>query len=227
MATPSRPVKRALRYDSSQTLKPLQGPILPATIQTSLLNVGMRIRKSVSEGYRNIPKSPRTTLTYGASRIEDSSHRNYSPAGLLPYCGILKTGNFEQGTTPLQDDLPPLDFANDNDGVPSSQETTLSEVSVGDRYALLPLLVNSNKRPYDEQEELSPTHPDPLRSHPSRPMSDSRMMALRPMLQPKTRKVRPVGENSIKDQEDEDMDVDGFEEAKFLRFEDAMGNEVF
>lgn len=52
MATSSRPVKRVFRHYSNQSSNPLQGPDLSASIQTSLLNVGMRIRKSVPEGYK-------------------------------------------------------------------------------------------------------------------------------------------------------------------------------
>lgn len=52
-------------------------------------------------------------------------------------------------------------------------------------------------------------------------------MALRPMLQPKTRKVWPVRERRLKDQGEDGMDVDEFEEAEFLRFEDAMRDAEF
>lgn len=224
MTTPPRPVKRTFRHDSNQVSNPHQGPILCATIQTSLLNVGMRIRKSVPEGYKTKPKVLSTSNSYSPLRVDGSLHRNYSPAGLLPYCGIFKTGNLEQEPTPLQDDVPPLDCSNDDDALPSSQESILSDIplGLGDRFASLPLLVNDNKRPYDEQEEPSPTHPDPLHSHPSGNANATHFMALRPMLQPKTRKVRPVREESLKDQGEEGMDVDEFEEVEFLRFEDAM-----
>ena len=227
MATPSRPVKRAFRHHSNQSSIPLHGPVLSASIQTSLLNVGMRIRKSVPEGYRTKPKPPTTSNSYAPFRIDGSLHRSYSPAGLLPYCGILKTGNLEQGPTPLQDDVPRLDFSNDDDAFPSSQESILSDVSSGDRFASLPLLVNSNKRPYDEKQELSPTHPDPLRSHPFGNANATHVMALRPMLQPKTRKARPASLIVPKDQGGEGMDVDEFEEAGFLMFEDAMRDDGF
>lgn len=226
MATSSRPVKRAFRHTIEQPSNSLQAPILPATIQTSLLNVGMRIRKSVPEGYKTKPKSPPSRTSYSPFRVEGGLHRSYSSAGLLPYCGILKTGNLDQERIPQVDDVPPLDFYDDDDGFPSSQESILSEPSFGDRFGSLPLLVNSNKRPFDEQEELSPTHPDPLRSHPFGSPTTTRMMALRPMLQPRTRKTRPMAEKVVEDQE-EFMDVDDFGEAGFLQYEDAMGSEEF
>ena len=47
--TTSRSVKRAFRHAPKSDATP-HGPILPATIQTSLLSVGMRIRKSIVEG---------------------------------------------------------------------------------------------------------------------------------------------------------------------------------
>lgn len=227
MTTPSRPVKRAFRHQSNQFSNPHHGPILSATIQTSLLNVGMRIRKSVPEGYKTKPEVFSTSNSYGPLRVDGSLHRNYSPVGLLPYCGIFKTGNLEQEPTPLQDDVPPLDCSIDDDAFPSSQESIQSEIPLGDRFASLPLLVNGNKRPYDEQEEPSPTHPDPLHSHPSGNTNATHVMALRPMLQPKTRKVWPVRERRLKDQGEDGMDVDEFEEAEFLRFEDAMRDAEF
>lgn len=225
MATPSRPVKRAFRHNSDQILNPLNGPTLPATIQTSLLSVGMRIRKSVPEGYKTKPKQPPPIHHHGSFRVENNLHRDCCPTGLLPYCGILKTGNLEQEQTPQVDDLPPLDFDDDDGGFPSSQESSTSEMSSGDRYAALPLLANCNKRPYDDQEQLSPVHPDPLRSHPFGRIDDTFLMARRPMLQPKTRKARPVTEMVAKNSR-EVMDLDDFVEADFLRFEHNMDEEI-
>ena len=217
MATPTRPTKRTFRPTSNQSPNPLQAPILPATIQTSLLNVGMRVRKSVPEGYKTRPKSPTNTNGYGPFRVEGNLHRSYSSTGLLPYCGTLKVGNLEQEQTPSFDDLPPLiSYDDDDGGFPSSQESTFSEASSGNRYAALPLLVNSNKRLYDEQEQLSPLHPDPLRSSPLFDTDTSRIMALRPMLQPKTRKAPPMDDRVVKIRQGEDMDVDDFGEAEFL-----------
>ena len=188
----------------------------------------MRIRKSVPEGYKTKARFSTTTNSCSPFRVEGSLHRNYSSAGLLPYCGIIKTGNLEQEQQPPQvDDLPPLDFYCDDDGFPSSQESILSETPSGNRFGSLPLLVNNNKRTYDHQEELSPSHPDPLRSHPFGNMSATYAVALRPMLQPKTRKARPVGEKVVKYQEGEGMDVDDFEEAPFLHFDSDMEDEHF
>ena len=226
MATPTRSTKRTFRLISNQSPDSLQAP-LPASIQTSLLNVGMRIRKSVPEGYKTRPKSPPTTNSYSPFRVEGNLHRSYSSTGLLPYCGILKTGNIEQEQTPSFDDLPPLISHDEDDGgFPSSQESTLSVVSSGDRYAALPLLVNSNKRLYDEQEQLSPSHPDPLRSSPLFDTDTSCLMALRPMLQPKTRKAPPIGDRLVKTRQGEDMDIDDFGEAEFLEYRSDLEDEL-
>lgn len=187
----------------------------------------MRIRKSVPEGYKTKSKVLSTSNSYGPFRVDGSLHRSYGPAGLLPYCGISKTGNLEQGPAPPQDELPPLDFSNDDDGFSSSQESILYDAPPGDRFASLPLLVNSNKRPYDEQEELGPAHSDPLRSHPVGNANSTHLMALRPLLQPKTRKGRPQREASLKDWGEEGMEVDDFEDADFLRLGDVMGDEYF
>ena len=222
MATSSRPVKRAFRCHNDQNPALLQGPTLPAAIQTSLLNVGMRIRKSVPEGYKTKAKASAITTTYKPFSVDGSLHCNYSSfSGLLPYCDLLKTGNHQEQPTEV-DDLPPLQFDDDDSGFPSSQESVTSNVPSGDRYGALTLLVNSNKRPLEDQELLSPVHPDPLRSHPLGDAGSRQTMGLRPMLQPKTRKARLIDEKVVGNQRDEIMDIDDFEEANFLSFEDDM-----
>ena len=183
----------------------------------------MRIRKAVPEGYKTSPKTLFSN-SYGSFRVDGSLHRNYSSAGLMPYCGILKTGNLEP--QPSEADVPPLDFGPGDSDFPSSQESALSETSMGGRFDALPLLVNSNKRLY-EDDGPSPVHPDPLRSNPIHGSPAARDMALRPILQPKTRKAVSVGGGMLKEQEVEVMDVDDFEDATFLNYENMIEDEEF
>ncbi|KAI1150953.1 ribonucleotide reductase inhibitor-domain-containing protein [Nemania diffusa] len=79
-------------------------PDLPASVQSNLLSVGMRIRKSVPEGYK--------TGDYNAFALWDESDANSaidimgegqrsranafsSPRELLPFCGIHKVGGLD------------------------------------------------------------------------------------------------------------------------------------
>lgn len=84
---------------TQSTKTPLNGPILPAPVQTNLLNVGMRVRKSVQEGYK-------TGAQYSAFKLWEDNAAPITPtptvpvrtAGgggmreLLPFSGIHKVG---------------------------------------------------------------------------------------------------------------------------------------
>lgn len=90
---------------------PSPSPLLPPTVQSNLLSVGMRVRKSVPEGYK--------TGSYSAFALWDDNSKpsssNYamgpvppeararanafsSPKELLPFCGINSVGGL--GTQP-------------------------------------------------------------------------------------------------------------------------------
>ena len=101
-----------------------QGPSLPSSVQTNLLSVGMRIRKSVPEGYKtgssygafalwdesaaatcrpSTPKQqqyPQSIYSSSSPAAESRARSNAfsSPRELLPFCGIHKVGGL--GTQP-------------------------------------------------------------------------------------------------------------------------------
>lgn len=83
-------------------------PTLPVAIQSSLLNVGMRVRKSVPEGYKNQAKPVvRSSISSGD---HDDVNRQCSrrgivrrPIELMPYCGILHVGGLEASSTLISD----------------------------------------------------------------------------------------------------------------------------
>ncbi|UKZ47884.1 hypothetical protein TrVGV298_002118 [Trichoderma virens] len=84
----------------SATPQPTLRPELPAKVQANLLSVGMRVRKSVPEGYKTIDLSKTTSSSNG---IAPKDLRRSVVAAkqasnkLLPFCGINKVG----GSTPL------------------------------------------------------------------------------------------------------------------------------
>ncbi|KAJ9638295.1 hypothetical protein H2199_006982 [Coniosporium tulheliwenetii] len=89
-------------------------PHLPAAVQASLLNVGMRVRKSVPEGYKThktLPPSNSINAAPPYTFAHQTQAAPSKPVELLPYCGLLKTG----GLTPPPRLLPsPIsDFPND------------------------------------------------------------------------------------------------------------------
>ncbi|KAF2828086.1 hypothetical protein CC86DRAFT_204071 [Ophiobolus disseminans] len=101
-----------------QLLAPRLAPTVPGPVQADLLQVGMRVRKSVPEGYKthsakmsNLPsiqttlsKPPTSTIT--AVGLDVKAARDPVPDAfvhqreLLPFCGLHKIGGFaEQPTT--------------------------------------------------------------------------------------------------------------------------------
>ncbi|KAF6217555.1 hypothetical protein HO133_006657 [Letharia lupina] len=170
---------------------------LPNTIQSSLLNVGMRVRKSVPEGYQTQRKlscgvpSAYNNLTPERNSVTPS--RGFT--GLVPYCGILKIGGHNTQPAPSEEDLPPLQFDSDDWGFLSSQESKASSDSLRP-IVTVPVVSNHKRRREDEDDELD------VESQPVSPL-------------PKTRK-KPVLE-SFELKESEMIDVGGFGEAEFFR----------
>lgn len=189
---------------------------LPTAIQSSLLNVGMRVRKSVPEGYRTQPK-----LSCGltdALNNPTSEHDSVTPprgfTGLVPYCGILRTGGHNIQPAPAEEDLPPLLFDCDDCGFMPSQESTASSDSLRPTVTL-PVVTSHKHLREDEDDELdAKSQSISPRSYP--PFSHTRMPnldRLRPIALPRTRKKqKPVYEwSELK--ESEMIDVGDFEEA--------------
>ncbi len=99
---------------------PTLAPSVPDHIQSSLLSVGMRVRKSVPEGYKT-PKglaSPPSTILQTPLRKPHSAFREVNPAleamkipvdtsastlqhqrELLPFCGLNKIGGYAEQPT--------------------------------------------------------------------------------------------------------------------------------
>ncbi|KAI0886191.1 ribonucleotide reductase inhibitor-domain-containing protein [Annulohypoxylon maeteangense] len=116
----------------------VNSPPLPATVQANLLSVGMRVRKSVPEGYKtgsysafglfdeNATTNP-NTMVEGRSRANAIS----TPRELLPFCGIHRVGGLD-----TQPDHPS----------PFLLPTSSSSISTSARHPLLSV----NGHPLDE-----------------------------------------------------------------------------
>ncbi|UKZ56759.1 hypothetical protein TrVGV298_010600 [Trichoderma virens] len=96
------------------TPQPTLRPELPDNVQANLLSVGMRVRKSVPEGYKTIDLSKTTSSSNGIApkdlRRSVVAAKQVSNE-LLPFCGINKVGGLD--TQPeghfLDEDVPALD----------------------------------------------------------------------------------------------------------------------
>lgn len=107
---------------SSSTTQPCHN--LPASVQANLLSVGMRVRKSVPEGYKTGNYSAFalwdenfnniTTITTEEATLGQCQRSKPSSSGreLLPFCGIHKVGGLdtqpEEEEEDYDDDLHPI-----------------------------------------------------------------------------------------------------------------------
>lgn len=196
----------------------------------------MRVRKSVPEGYKTKAKKTITAdlkqAAYVSSNIAHSevsseiSTASVAYTELIPYCGILKTGGLSSQLAPAEEDLPPLQFADDewSLSIPSSQESSGYSMPVTP-IATSGLLRNQRKRPREDADdedlrpEMQPVSPR------SRPISHTKMPNLddiRPIALPKTRtKVSMKALDSGGSKESEMLDANDFGDAPFLKLDDC------
>ncbi|KAK0387680.1 hypothetical protein NLU13_3925 [Sarocladium strictum] len=140
---------------AEQTSEPSRQPVLPSSVQSNLLSVGMRIRKSVPEGYKTVGHSAFklwTDNTTPAAVRSASTSSKVVGRELLPFCGINKVGGMDTqpAWTSLDDDDDDLDDVPDLDAVPElslSQESTDSNTSD-----------NARKRFFDDEEPSDVAH---------------------------------------------------------------------
>ncbi|KAK3693612.1 ribonucleotide reductase inhibitor-domain-containing protein [Podospora appendiculata] len=236
---------RTLAEDAAAT-GPLQGPILPHHIQSSLINVGMRVRKSVPEGYKTggayssfslwseselKPSAPRQIP---AGTMPSSSSSTAAMRELTPFCGINKVGGLAVQPSP-----PPV---SDMPGLTSSQDSIASTSSITSATAATPAnrkrLFITDEEDDDENglHQIGAAHGGPWlkiddwldgemspRSLTPVGWENARVMAV-----PKRRggghKSLPVSAAVLADLGQENMAVDDFEEAPFLDY--GLGGEM-
>ncbi|KAE8150877.1 ribonucleotide reductase inhibitor-domain-containing protein [Aspergillus avenaceus] len=176
-------------------------PAVPAKVQASLLSVGMRVRKSVAEGYKTQLSKSESSSSNSSSK--PSLYSNNTPVvtcsttytELAPFCGTTKSGNEYQGKESRMDEL----VTDDGDAFslpPSSQESVESVVPV-----------SGHKRSYDSDEEEEDIG---FADYAGTPWQRAGRAILTPKLGQQRRRFVPVRtQNSL--------DIDEFEEPTFLR----------
>lgn len=199
------------------------GPVLPANVQANLLSVGMRVRKSVPEGYKTSSHSA-FKLWSEAMAVKPSSRTSASARAaasreLLPFCGINKVGGLdcqvihnddqhsleEEGVQEDEIELPGLD---DVPGLTMSQESTDSITSTR----------SVRKRFFGDDEAETVQQwmdaPDLIGSRSLTPAGWG--SNARPIAVPRSRAAKRA---DIKNPDQENMVVDeDFEDADFLVF---------
>ncbi|OHF03185.1 ribonucleotide reductase inhibitor [Colletotrichum orchidophilum] len=203
---------------------------IPSDVQSNLLSVGMRIRKSVPEGYKTGSYSSFKLWTDATDRrtpvvrttttsIASSSHRNRNAAAasqreLLPFCGINKVGGLSSQPVHSSDDD---EYEDDGGGVPgldempglcSSQESVESVESTASDG-------RSKKRFFADEESDEPVQMWADRAAwlegevSPRSLAPSGWANARPLAVPRKSRRKPS-------QGQENVVVDDFEEADFL-----------
>ncbi|KZL80800.1 ribonucleotide reductase inhibitor [Colletotrichum incanum] len=199
---------------------------LPSEVQSNLLSVGMRVRKSVPEGYKTGTYSSfklwsetperRTTVVRptNAAGNPNTTARHLSAATqreLLPFCGINKVGGlasqpahasedeYEEGDMPGLDDMP---------GLSSSQESVESvESTASDGRSKKRFFADDET---DEPVQMWANHSAWLESEVSpRSLAPSGWANARPFAVPRKSRRKPAVEQ-------ENLAVDDFDEADFL-----------
>ncbi|RYP41428.1 hypothetical protein DL767_001066 [Monosporascus sp. MG133] len=165
---------------SSRTARAPQssGPsLLPAPVQANLLSVGMRVRKSVPEGYKTGAYSAfalwdesdcAANMPGGAALSEGRSRANAfsSPRELLPFCGIHKVGGLDTqpGTSSSYptsisiNDASPIAVEDDVPGLTSSRDSMASTDPTAPGFAD----AKTRKRSFTEEEDEAPEIPNRL-----------------------------------------------------------------
>lgn len=204
-------------------------PSLPASVQSNLLSVGMRVRKSVPEGYKTGDYSAFTLfsehstppLTPDRSFAQSPSIRQHcAPKELAPFCGIMKTGGFgiQEFSPPAEHEVPSL----------SSQGSTISDVSMDGVDSAPP---TGNKRRLLEDDDADEHHTGFLSTgraprfrscleddiSPLTIVPKESWQAGRAMMVPKSRR-RGLGLVSKKEVGGQENVTDEFGEAEFLDY---------
>ncbi|KAF2671262.1 hypothetical protein BT63DRAFT_423468 [Microthyrium microscopicum] len=195
-----------------------RAPTLTPAVQSSLLSVGMRIRKAVPEGY----KTHKTSLFKDPSPLapiasyQASSRSNVTPPrpqGLQPFCGLHKVGGLGIQNSQLDDmDSYGMSYGGANDNNlwwPGSQD---SNASVAGDHGILIRYIPQNKRRMDDQDHSDGEDVDEeIRFNPTFPGVESQYPG-RQFAIPRSRRKEQESFSISRDS----VDID-FEDAPFLK----------
>ncbi|EFW20885.1 hypothetical protein D8B26_002820 [Coccidioides posadasii str. Silveira] len=157
-------------------------PALPDKVQSSLLTVGMRVRKAVPEGYQTALKTSRLNV-YMTNPV---SYNTNSYAELAPYCGGFKIGNLAVQTFPppaIREDHEIAFGRIDQESVPSSSQESTDSVMPS----------NPHKRAFgeddaedeDQEEDITSLY-NPKASNPNTAAYSTSRLPLRTILRPRS-----------------------------------------
>jgi hypothetical protein len=155
----SSPNSSSRSAQQEASLSSIPAPLLPASVQSNLLSVGMRVRKSVPEGYKTGSYSS-FALWDDSCPVADDFAADIMPEGrsranafstpreLLPFCGIHRTGGLD--ISPLMQPVISIDDDPDLNEIPGLSSSQDSMVSTDSH---VPSPSRTRKRFFAEDEE--------------------------------------------------------------------------
>jgi hypothetical protein len=153
--------KTAELGSSSNQISPMT-PSLPAETQSSLLTVGMRVRKSVPEGYKTHKTMPTEEFPFSSTAPANAAaarpaYTTTNSRELAPFCGLHKTGGLSsQGSFEGPPSSAPPAFPSGRDSNSSMPALSMSQSTLlSTQSSILSNAVSepSNKRSYEEDIE--------------------------------------------------------------------------
>lgn len=172
-------------------------PVLPDMVQSKLMSVGMRVRKSVADGYKTKTELQKEKAVATGVPMDTSSDNGY--AELASFSGLPRPSQSSFTSNKLVTD--------DGDAFslpPSSQESAASQS--------FPSAANAQKRTLDDVDDIFADE-DVLLGDESWGEATPGPTILSPSLGQQRRHVLPLQHKS----RIATVDVDDFEEASFLR----------
>lgn len=195
-------------------------PTLPDHVQSLLINVGMRVRKSVPEGYKTHKSLPVPTISYmhpasipqlsSTDLPASSAPELYTkPSELTPFCGLHKIGGI--GSQPTSS-APGLSYTQSTIASSMSPQTpqtnTRKRSYADDMEAELDDYFddqeNQNHSMLDHTATSSPKPKYPL-SHSSMPDLSAKTSIVSPQSRPKARMKTRSPRKLLQDFSDEDV----------------------
>jgi hypothetical protein len=216
-SVPSSAPPATLSGNIDDYAKPLK-PTVPDHVQSLLINVGMRVRKSVPEGYKTHKSLSVSKVSYmhpaslpSLSEIPSSSAPElYSkPSELAPFCGLHKIGGM---SSQPNSSAPGLSYSQSSIATSAStpqtpQTNTRKRNYAEDMDAELDTFFDDTQEQNDSMldDTTSPTKPKYPLSHSSMPDLSAKTSIVSPQSRPKARMKARSPHKLLKDFEDEDV----------------------
>jgi len=204
---------------TSKSISPMSPP-LPGETQASLLSVGMRVRKSVPEGYKTHKTLGEAGFPFPSTAPTSSApprptYSSESSRELAPFCGLHKVGGWAQQQSPFNpppSSAPAASRTGDADGYEAMPALSMSQSTIPSTQSSFPLQQQppkTNKRSYEDEIE------DELDAYFSEVEEEDHetLIAKRAIAQPRSRMQKAPAGNGQVSIVGEDGD---FEEATFL-----------